>query len=353
MEDRSPNAEAILKTELAEASSTNESLIESFSKLSTLDIASLFVSSLFLRGVLKPLIDEDWLRQNRGGPHFHDPRTQQMRLELRPLSFLENEIVGASSRDLKTYFNRTTHLIHVLVSCIQVESTERFREIATQAMRLMDARSRELDAIPHNAFSEAMYRAFDEMDEVLGIHYDLDLQMASDPAQRERLYEGAGIGVQTSYSSILLALDRAHISPNARVLDLGSGYGRVGFVIGLLRPDISFTGYEYVDHRVVDSNIVARRAGLARVDFETRDLSSFALPDADVYYMYDPFSRDTYATVLNQLIRAGQKKEITVITKGRANTWVREALDQHGWTIDETCDSGTVCLFRSPSPVSV
>lgn len=358
MEDRSPGAEALLKKELAEATSTPEPLLrEGFSRLSSSDLGSLFVSSLFLRGILKPLIDEEWL--GRHDQHGDRPRTASpsreahLQNELRSVSFLADELSSASPHDLKTYFKRTTPFLHALVSFIQAEPLTRFRETASVAMVLIDRRARELDTFPHGAFSEAMYRAFDAMDEILGIRYELDLAMPSAPEQRERLFEGAGAGVQTSYSSILLALDRAGIANGGRVLDLGSGYGRVGFVIGLLRPDLSFTGYEYVDHRVQDSKAVALRAGLTKVSFETQDLSAFLLPRADVYYMYDPFSRETYAHVLDQLIVFGRQAPVTIITKGRANTWVRDALHEHGWSIDETCDSGTVCLFKSPSDVSL
>jgi tRNA/tmRNA/rRNA uracil-C5-methylase (TrmA/RlmC/RlmD family) len=242
---------------------------------------------------------------------------------------------------------RTTHLLHLLNSFIQVESVERYREFAIHAMKLIDERARHQDSFPHNHFTEAMYRAFDQMDEILGIRYELDAGMITSPSQTERLYEGAGAGVQTSYSSILLALDRANVAKDARILDLGSGYGRVGFVLGLLRPDIHFTGIEYVDHRVKDSREVAARAGLSRTEFLTEDLNTFIVPEADVYYMYDPFSRGTYGLVLEQLIDYGKTRPVTIITKGRANAWVREALQTHGWMIDETCDSGTVCLFRS------
>ena len=198
--------------------------------------------------------------------------------------------------------------------------------------------------------SESLYRAFDRMDEILGIQYALDVGMTTELAQTERLYEGAGIGVQTSYSTILLALNKAHPRPGATVLDLGSGYGRVGFVIGYLRPDIEFIGYEYVDHRVQNSKAVATGAGFSRVEFFTQDLSArdFKIPEADVYYMYDPFSRDTYGYVLDQLLELGDLSPITIITKGRANTWVEDAVRHRGWLIDASCDDGLLLLFRSP-----
>jgi hypothetical protein len=153
MEDRFPRAEALLKAELAEASPTNEPLFESFTPLSALVLGSLFVTSLFLRSVFKPLIDDQRLRKQNEHPSDREARSLQMQKELRSLSFLSQEIVNASSRDLRTYFNRTVHFIHVLVGFIQAEPLDRFREIATTAMKLIDLRSRELDAIPHNAFS--------------------------------------------------------------------------------------------------------------------------------------------------------------------------------------------------------
>ena len=175
--------------------------------------------------------------------------------------------------------------------------------------------------------------------------------MASSKDQPERLYEGAGIGVQTSYASILMALDRVQLPQAAKVVDLGSGYGRVGFAIGLLRPDLEITGYEYVPHRVDNANDVAKAAGLTNVHFITQDLAAadFKIPKADVFYMYDPFSRETYGYVLDQLIAMGRTTPITVITKGRANDWVTDALKGHGWQTEASLDSGTVFVFNSPT----
>ena len=344
--------EALIKNGLVK-SQTSEWLKERLAPWPPEQLGSLFVQSLFLRSVLKPLIDEEWLRQQQGHSEARERRTVQLHNELRSLAFVSEELVNADSPALKKCVSQMNSFIGRLISVIRTEPQNRFRETLIAAMKLIDVRARELDRFPTNVFSQAMYRAFDEMDEVLGIRYELDLKMPSDPGQRERLYEGAGIGVQTSYSSILLALDRACVKPGARVLDLGSGYGRVGFVLGLLRPDLFFTGYEYVDHRVQDSRAVCQRLGLHQIEFETRDLSVFELPRGDVYYLYDPFSRDTYATILNQLIEIGSQQSVTIITKGRANTWVRDALNDRGWLIDDTCDSGTVCLFKSPTSAPI
>lgn len=335
----------LLKEELREASPSNEWLIARFEECGPTELAELFVTASFFRGVLQPLIDQDWLRQHRSDPSAHDLRPQQIENELASLSFLRAEITTATSKQLRTYFNRMVHLLHVVISFVQMEPSDRYRGFARHAMKLIDERAREIDRFAHSHFADAMVRAFDQMDEILGINYELDQEMANE--NRERVFEGAGAGVQTSYSSILLALDRVRPREGARVLDLGSGFGRVGFVLGLLRPDLDFTGYEFVDHRVRDCTAVASRAGLEKTSFATQDLSAFTIPSADVYYMYDPFNRETYETVLHQLIAHGRANEITIITKGRANSWVREALAGEKWTVDETCDSGTICVFRS------
>lgn len=259
-------------------------------------------------------------------------------VELTPTSATERQAAARLARQLQ-----------VLVAFVKSDDETGYQLFLRATMRCMDEVARTQHAKLPDEKTIGLYRAFDKMDEVLGIQYDLDRGMASDPKQKERLYEGAGLGVQTSYSSILLALERAKPKYGANVLDLGSGYGRVGFVIGLLRPDFHFAGYEYVDHRVQDSKAVAARAKLTNVEFHTQDLSrpEFKIPRADIYYMYDPFCRDTYGYVLDQLLALGTTAPITIITKGRANTWVKDALMGSAWSVDESCDSGTVSLFRS------
>jgi SAM-dependent methyltransferase len=344
-------AESLLKEALKETSLKSietDVFTPAIGALSPHQLAELFVLTSFFRSILQPLIDQDWLR-SKSASMTPSAASTQVNDELRALDFLRTEIATASPKEMKHFASRASELLQIIVSLVRIENTPRFHEFAKKTMSLIDERARHQDTFPHSQLSEAMYRAFDQLDEILGIRYELDRDMPSDPKQKERLYEGAGIGVQTSYSSILLALDRAKPAQGARILDLGSGYGRVGFVLGLLRPDVDFIGYEYVEHRVEDSQAVANRAGLPRTKFVTQDLArhDFKIPEADVYYLYDPFSRETYGSVLNQLIEIGERVPITIITKGRANSWVREALENRGWSIDETCDSGTVCLFRS------
>lgn len=224
-----------------------------------------------------------------------------------------------------------------------------FQAFARQAIIRM---SDDLDAAGKDDFEkraiELLYRAFDPMDRILDIQYGRDDGMI--PSSAERLYEGAGVGVQTSYTTILKALRNLGLARGARLIDLGSGYGRVGLVTGLWREDLNFTGYEYVGHRVEASRASAARAGIGdRVNFVEQDLSAkdFAIPSAEAYYMFDPFSADTYLHVLNQLAAIGRDRAITVVTKADARRWFLDFVAGAGWGEPERLDEDTLLVFRS------
>lgn len=228
---------------------------------------------------------------------------------------------------------------------------ESYRAFVTQAVRAMtELRGRaESDA----GLAEILYRAFDSMDDVFDLRYALDLGMKSDPLEPERLYEGAGVGVQTSYSSILCALSHLRLSNGAHLIDLGSGYGRVGMMAGLWREDLRFTGYEYVGHRVDICTASTGRAGLdGRVKFLRQDLAdpAFEIPEADAYYLYDPFCESTYRRVLARLGELGHSRPISVVTKANAGNWFPRLVNGDEWGEPEVLDAGTLKIFRSRRP---
>ena len=80
-----------------------------------------------------------------------------------------------------------------------------------------------------------LYRAFDGLDHIFKLDYDLEEKTRNNPiSSDERLYSGSGVGVQSGYSTILLALHHLDPVPGCRMVDLGSGYGRGGLVSALL-----------------------------------------------------------------------------------------------------------------------
>ena len=279
-------------------------------------------------------------------------------LELAPIAKFSLLLTSASSVQLDSLATKATALVWSIATrmhdCAHPATVAAF---ATTALRKIEKLARrESDQLLHPALASgiehSIYRAFDELDRAFAIDYGLDIGMFTDPENAERLYEGAGLGVQTSYMTLVLALETLRLPHGSKVIDLGSGYGRMGLVVGLLRPDLEFTGYEFVPHRVAASKASADHAGVgARVRFITQDLSlaDFAIPAADAYYLYDPFTEETYVHVFSQLKEIGRKRDIAIVTKGRASAWVAKALTgaEASWESDQTLDLGTLGIFRS------
>jgi hypothetical protein len=326
------------------------------------EMARLFISAAFLASVGRPLLDQQWLQTNEhpgDQSDFWDFLSKTMQRELAPLSFLTDFFRSPTKSELKAYETKASLIVSSIATRTRTMTTQKdFHEFCLQALGEMQTLARlESDVLtlrknaPQEIFlANSLYRAFDEMDRVLSLDYTLDEGMSTSPNQTERIFAGTGLGVQSSYASILVALDQVRLPQGGTFIDLGSGYGRVGFVIGFLRPDAQFIGYEYVPHRVQAAEDTAKRAGISdHVHFIAQDLSdrSFRIPEADVYYMYDPFSQETYRYVFEQLREIGRRKPITVATKGRANDWFKNAIEGDLWSLDVTQDEGTMSLFRS------
>lgn len=236
------------------------------------------------------------------------------------------------------------------------ELVGRARELAPQAFH---AFSRELihtiSSYCHDQSSDqgVLYRAFDGIDDLLEIDYLETHQMMPRADSAERLYEGGGVGVQTSYSTIVKVLEHLQLSEKSHLVDLGSGFGRVGLATGLWREDLRFSGYEYVGHRVDAANASAERAGVSeRVRFMQQDLSAptFQIPAADAYYLYDPFCASTYRQVSARLSELGRKNQTTIIAKAGARANLAHWMVAGEWSEPEALDEGTILVFHSTGP---
>lgn len=196
----------------------------------------------------------------------------------------------------------------------------------------------------------SLYRTFDSIDTLLELNYETADEKNYSSLSAERLYEGAGVGVQSSFASIIMAIDLIETESPLTIVDLGSGYGRFGFALGLLRPDVNFFGFEFVNHRVIMSNATCRNLNIEnQIHFITQDLSvlDFKIPVADIYYMYDPFTSDTYRHVLNQLLQISKDKRIRIITKGNSIAWLREFAEENHWQPPIEIDGKNLFLYSS------
>lgn len=233
-----------------------------------------------------------------------------------------------------------------LIADLKVNSPEYYRRFVFAAVATMSSIVRaNLGSTP-----EALSRAFDRMDEVFGLNYRREDGVHSVNPGGERLYEGTGVGVQTSYAMLIEVLERIDPPARASIIDLGSGYGRLGLVSGLWRADITFAGYEFVSHRVQLAGEAAQRSGISdRVKFHHQDLrnGAFQIPEADVYYMYDPFSDDTYERVLGGLRDLGRRRSIAIVTKGIPPERFSDFVKKDGFAETAVFDGGNVRLLRN------
>lgn len=327
-------------------------------QLNSSEVAELYIYAAFLISSVQFLSEEHWLQSKTTSPAkgFRDFVAPFFAKELSPIIFLQSFMESVSLPDLRKVAKTALWVETFAMETIKGRSFAEQKNYASQALTMMaglfrlesqlQSEKKRLDL--HLGLS--MYRTFDRMDELFNLNYRADEGMKQDLENSERLYEGAGVGVQSGYSTVLTALEKLQPSAGSRFIDLGSGYGRVGLVVGLMRPDLNFIGYEFVQHRVDIANTSTQNLGLEdRVHFVTQDLShrDFQIPEAEIYYMYDPFSEDTYGHVLSQLIEISRTRAITIVTKGNARQWLVKVARRENWREPEEFDSGNLCLFRS------
>lgn len=324
----------------------------------SLELANIFVDAAFFSNAMKFLTDENWLQQKNQQPanSFKDFVGPFFAVELSPVQFFQAFLESSSLKEMNSLSDKALCFEKAAMALICHRTPSEQKIFATRALSLMSELFEFENQTQLNRkalglhVGLSMYRTFDSLDELFKLNYEADHGMKTNAQITERLYEGAGVGVQSGYSTVLTALRYLAPSPGARIIDLGSGYGRVGLVVGLLRPDIDFIGYEYVPHRVEIANSSTESFGLQEhVHFYTQDLAAkdFQIPEADIYYMYDPFSEETYSHVLSQLIEMSYRRKITIATKGNARGWLAEAARREGWSAAEEFDSGNLCLFHT------
>lgn len=161
-----------------------------------------------------------------------------------------------------------------------------------------------------------------------------------------------GLPVQTlltPYTEIRQMLDRIAPIAGDTVVDLGAGYGRMAFVLGVHYPGARFIGYELVAARVQEGRRVLRAHGLDPECLMQVDLSGpdFRPCEAGAYFIYDFGSREAIAKALGDLRRVARARAITVIGRGRAS---RDAIERGEPWLSQVVDPehfGNWSVYRS------
>lgn len=322
-------------------------------------LADLYVDSTFLNTFLMFLKEQHWIHSQKNGQKpflFLDFVGPFLKIELSLIPYVHSFLKKSQIADLKQLIHKTEIIEKTIIPHLktrQPQSQKKFLKKSLIRISNIFEFENSLQILKKNnseIMGLSMYRTFDSLDQIFELNYYADIGMKVKLKNNERLYEGAGVGVQSGYSTILVAIQQLNILPNTRFIDLGSGYGRMGLILGLVRPDIQFIGYEYVEHRVDISRAAAEKFEIQdQVQFLTQDLSDkeFNIPNAEIYYMYDPFTEDTYRHVLSQLISISHKQKISIATKGNARSWLLEISQKQGWPKHKEFDDSNLCLFSS------
>ena len=87
------------------------------------------------------------------------------------------------------------------------------------------------------------------------------------------------------------AKELAELAPRARVLEVGSGPGRLAAKLAALAPEVQVTGVDIAPEMVARANALAARSGVAdRVAFRVGDVAALPFPDASFDVVVSTFS---------------------------------------------------------------
>lgn len=331
-------------------SSDYEKLIES---MTVNHLAHFFIDAAYMTHAMQFIKDQYWLESKNSETivMFKHFISKHCNYELQPILLLKSFLASSNLHSLQQIGINAEALKKYIVSTIKKKTACEQKEFAQVSLKLMselfnfESNLNFDKKIKNQDLGLSMYRTFDIFDELLDLHYITD-EKASEDTKKERLYEGAGLGVQSSYATTLNTIRYLNPQSGTRFVDLGSGYGRVGLVLGLLRSDVQFVGYEFVEDRVqIANDSVAHFTLDQHVYFYTQDLSApdFKIPEAEFYYIFDSFTDETYKYVIDQLVQISQIQKIKIITKGNARLWLQNS----SWVKTHEFNDGNMCVFES------
>lgn len=187
----------------------------------------------------------------------------------------------------------------------------------------------------------AVYNGF--IDAVIGLdgdklHLEISKKYQLQELEGEQTYFNIGYeGVSSSYADLKIAMQHLALKKGSHVVDIGSGYGRPGAVVGLYYPELLLRGFEIVPERVEIANRVARANGFTNVSFETTNLveNPEKIPAADVYFFYEPAKAHTLEKILEAIHKISRSREAPVRLVVRGATGViLPLLTEQNWLVE-------------------
>jgi hypothetical protein len=129
------------------------------------------------------------------------------------------------------------------------------------------------------------------------------------------------------------------------VVDMGSGLGRMGMVVGAHFPQFKYVGYEFHEFRLRPSSENANAFGFDNVQYIQADFSSpeLNLVDGDVFFFYYPNNNPgVMAAAMEKIHQIAKRKKVRILIRmsvgggGERAPWLKQV----GW-------GGELGLFES------
>lgn len=147
----------------------------------------------------------------------------------------------------------------------------------------------------------ALRRCFEELPLLERDHFVEELLGIAYPPLHEPTLARDLVGYSPSgYDEIVYAFDLTQLGPGQRFLDLGCGLGKPVLLAALLTR-ASSVGIDCNALLCEHGQRSARELGLDEVDFRPGDARDAPLDEADVSFMYLPFTGDALSRVLARL----------------------------------------------------
>lgn len=195
---------------------------------------------------------------------------------------------------------------------------------------------------------EALKRHAAAADAWLGLRIAETERALAVPADGQERWEHKGAEVfLTPYCEIREILEELSPREGEVVVDLGAGYGRMGFVLARHFPAADFLGYELVPERVSEGSRVLAARKCYRARLMVADLCRITPEAAKFYFLYDYGTRAAIEKTLVDLREIAARQEIVVVGRGRA---VRDAIERrHPWLggVQEPRHRPNYSIYRS------
>ena len=184
---------------------------------------------------------------------------------------------------------------------------------------------------PKISYGKAKAEA-EKLDKILGFDFDsIEKKLSVENRRQDKVVaKQFWIGLdaqslQTPYSEVIEMIQELNPQPENLWIDLGAGYGRLGVVLGFLKPEVKFLGYEFIESRVNEGNRIFTKWDLKNAKIIQTDLASqsFDLQNAEVYFLYDFGSQADVYLIIEKLRNVASKRQIKVIARGRGiKNWI-------------------------------